>query len=205
MRKLIYGGLFGGAALVVIVYAYRQWRLSLYTGMSVSQIADVQTSELLFLLFGIGLVLLVLLLVIGTLRGNRISLPREEPDYIDVTPMPARRQIQQPRHVNVPRLQVNNTPRPIGAQPPTILSTTFDATDRDGAIQAQHIDVPLELLFKLAKLNGPTRSEWSGRNENYSMARKFFMSHGFIDATTGKWKPEYARDQRLDWLGQFEE
>jgi hypothetical protein len=208
MQKVLYViGALLVAALVILV-EFHQWRMSMYKEMTTAQIVDVETSELLFLFFGVGLVLLIVLLLLGMMRGNRISIPTPRYDdgtVIDVTPRPAQMHVPSPRYVNVPRLSTNNQARPIGAKPaPTILTTQYENTQG----QSANLQVPLEKLFKLAACATPTRAEWKrehgGGNDAYTAALGFFRAHGFL-TSEGKWREEYSREARESWLEQFEE
>lgn len=204
MKKLLYGA--GAVVLIagLALFEFRQWRISLFTDMATEKIADIETSELLFMLFGIGLVLVLVLLLVGMLRGNRISIPRSDGEVIDVTPTPARQQLQRPRYVNVPRLQENNQPRPIGARPaPTILTTQYEKQSGETA----ELQVDLKRLYTLAACETPTRAEWKrergGGNDYYTQALGFFRAHGFL-TDDGHWRDEYDRQARESWLEQFE-
>jgi hypothetical protein len=226
VKKFLYvvGGVLFTVAFLLI--EFRQWRLSMYREMTMEQVADVETGELIFLFLGIGLVLVLVFILVGFMRGNTISLPTPRYDGgINRVPQRPRPQIREPLRINVPRLISGNQAQPLDlvtddeediettdwvnheryavpSSPDRILSTTYAA---DGATLPVQVDVSLNRLYQFAKLDGPSREgKWRGKSTRYTDALKFFKAQGFL-TPEGKWKAEYPKDVRLKWLEQFEE
>lgn len=122
MGKIVKGAFGFSIALAVLLFAYRAWRVSLYTDLPVAKIADIQTGELFFMLFGIGLVLFVVLVIWAIRQAKREDIiPGARSETIETTwrELPNYRapvsQLPGPRYINVPIMHVNGNTQPIGA------------------------------------------------------------------------------------------
>lgn len=193
-------------ALVLALTIFRQWRANLYAGLTPTQIADIETSNMAALTAGIVLVLVLVLVIWGIKRtpartdntpDNYRHIETEWRELAD--PRPPQPQLPQPHYVNVPRYSAFGTSQPIGAQPETIVTTSTD----DQA-DAPQLEVPLKYLYRFAALDGPTRESWVGKTTAYTQARRFFALHGFLDSA-GKWRAEYPPPSRREWLEQFDQ
>ncbi len=127
--------------------------------------------------------------------------------YQPPTPAPVQLAPPQSQPINVPRYSVNAEPRPWGesVKPRTQLETTI-ADDETG--QYESLTVPLIALMKFAALEGPSRQEWGGKREVYGDCAKFFEAHGMLERQPSggyKWRGEYPKMARRDWLMQFEQ
>ena len=204
MKKLLYGA--GAVVLIagLALFEFRQWRISLFTDMATEKIADIETSELLFMLFGIGLVLVLVLLLVGMLRGNRISIPRSDGEVIDRN--------TDAGAPTTPTAAVCQRAAIAGEQPAAAHRRKAGANYINNAIrkasgETAELQVDLKRLYTLAACETPTRAEWKrergGGNDYYTQALGFFRAHGFL-TDDGHWRDEYDRQARESWLEQFE-
>ena len=110
------------------------------------------------------------------------------------------------RVISVPRNIVYNQAVPAGVTPyqPIVLETT---TGDDDEMPGETLQVPLNELMRFAACPTPTRKEWSGKAERYSVCARFYQSHGMLGAGKGNgfaWPPEYPIESRKAWLLQYE-
>lgn len=128
------------------------------------------------------------------------------PQVISHRPPQAVRPQLPARVISVPRNIVYNQAVPAGVTPyqPIVLETT---TGDDDEMPGETLQVPLNELMRFAACPTPTRKEWSGKAERYSVCARFYQSHGMLGPGKGNgfaWPPEYPIESRKAWLLQYE-
>jgi hypothetical protein len=180
----------------------------LFDGLSTAHVAGIVLLAVVGLVAGVA----VTLSLVSRLWAVRQSTPRNtnviDADYWRAYDLPnyqsPRVQLPAPRVVNVPRYSYMGTAQPWNAQSAQapVLQTTVD----DDATGQVELAIPLDIALKFAGLPTPSRAEWTGKRENYTLAAKFFDVHGMLDKTPNggwRWKAEYPLESRKQWLLQF--
>lgn len=201
----------GGVALVVILLlgAYRNWKASLYSGLTSDKIADLDASNMAMLVFGILLVVVVVV-VLWAARTNhpRAERAQDNDTAVDTTwrelgnVRPPQAQLQAPRYIDVPVMYNRGASQPLGAE----MTLRSQVEDKDTHEQIE-LTVPYRYLLRFAKCASPSRSEWTGKPQLFYDAQRWFDAHGFLKAEgqTKVWRSEYPLQSRVEWLEQIEQ
>jgi len=192
------------AAIAGAIAIFREWRISLYHGMTMEQVADVETSMVLTLVGGILLVLVVMALVIGIKRDSNIPISTQQPittTWRNVTSyQPPVAELPAGEVINVPHYTVNDKAQPWQAQekPAPILRSIDD--------NGEPITVPFDRLSQFIKLTTPTRKEWTGDRDMYGECARFCDLHGLLVKKPNggwAWDERYPIESRRAWAAQF--
>ena len=108
-----------------------------------------------------------------------------------------------PEVIDVMRYSENGQARPLIAAPSPAAVTLRTLTAEGAQVQAS-----AEHLERFARLDGPSRSQWTGDRGAYSACVSWFMAHGMLEGGGPgrgyRWGDEYADDeQRISFVRQF--
>ena len=160
---------------------------------------------------GMALVL-VLILIFGLMMAipgwvlvSRLTSPRRDiaPDARLYEPPTTFARPRGPEVIDVMRFSENGQARPLIAAPSPAAVTLRTLTAEGDTVQAS-----AEHLERFARLDGPSRSQWTGDRGAYSACVSWFMAHGMLEGGGPgrgyRWGDEYADDeQRISFVRQF--
>lgn len=160
---------------------------------------------------GMALVL-VLIIIFGLMMAipgwvlvSRLTSPRRDiaPDARLYEPPTTFARPRTPEIVDVMRYSENGISRPLIAAPSPAAVTLRTLT-----AEGEHVQASAEHLERFARLDGPSRSQWTGDRGAYSDCLAWFKTHGMLEGGGPgrgyRWGDEYADDeQRISFVRQF--
>ena len=158
---------------------------------------------------GMALVL-VLILIFGLMMAipgwvlvSRLTSPRRDPaaDARLYDPPATFARPRAPEVIDVMRYSENGHARPLIAAPAPVQLRTLTA-------EGEHVQASAEHLERFARLDGPSRSQWTGDRGAYSACVAWFKTHGMLEGGGPgrgyQWGSDYGDDeQRISFVRQF--
>lgn len=110
-----------------------------------------------------------------------------------------------PEVIDVMRYEENGQARPLIASPKPAAVTL-----RTRTAEGEHVQASAEHLERFARLDGPSRSQWTGDRGAYSACVAWFTAHGMLEGGGPgrgyRWGDDYGDDeQRIAFVRQFSE
>jgi hypothetical protein len=160
---------------------------------------------------GMALVL-VLILIFGLMMAipgwvlvSRLTSPRRDAaaDARLYEPPATFARPRAPEVIDVMRFDDNGQTRPLLPAPKPAAVTLRTRTQAGDTVQAS-----AEHLERFARLDGPSRSQWTGDRGAYSACVAWFVAHGMLEGGGPgrgyRWGDEYADDERrISFVRQF--
>lgn len=160
---------------------------------------------------GMALVL-VLILIFGLMMAipgwvlvSRLTSPRRDiaPDARLYEPPTTFARPRTPEVIDVMRYEDNGRARPLIASPSPAAVTLRTLT-----AEGEHVQASAEHLERFARLDTPSRSQWTGDRGAYSDCLAWFRTHGMLEGGGPgrgyRWGDEYADDERrISFVRQF--
>ncbi len=158
---------------------------------------------------GMALVL-VLILIFGLMMAipgwvlvSRLTSPRRDAaaDARLYDPPATFARPRAPEVIDVMRYSENGHARPLIAAPAPVQLRTLTA-------EGEHVQASAEHLERFARLDGPSRSQWTGDRGAYSACVAWFKTHGMLEGGGPgrgyQWGSDYGDDeQRISFVRQF--
>lgn len=175
--------------------------LAFFTLASMLPPAGMALVLVLIIMFGL------LMAIPGWVLVSRLTSPRRDiapaADARLYEPPTTFARPRTPEVIDVMRYEENGQARPLIASPKPA-AVTLRTLTAEGA----HVQASAEHLERFARLDGPSRSQWTGDRGAYSACVAWFKTHGMLEGGGPgrgyRWGDEYADDeQRISFVRQF--